>query len=280
VVIVIIDGPRWTETFGDPTHTYADQMWNVLRPQGTICTNFRNEGGTYTLAGHTAVLTGTWQGIANDGSERPDNPTIFEYFRKSLGEPQGEAVILGGKDKLSACTYSSDPVYGSAYAATNELYDPTDVETFDRLQTILQNDKPRLVMVSFSDVDQIAHSNDWTGYLNAIGTADSLVTLTWNTLQSNPHYRDKTYMFVTADHGRHDDAHGGFRNHGDSCEGCRHLIFLALGPTIQQDHEESSLYTQRDVCETAGAILGVSTPNSNGVYMTDIFEPVMTGILE
>ena len=29
-MIIIVDGARYTETFGDPNHTYVPQMWNLL----------------------------------------------------------------------------------------------------------------------------------------------------------------------------------------------------------------------------------------------------------
>ena len=62
-------------------------------------------------------LSGTWQQIANDGSQRPDKPTVFEYFRKELGSSFTDNYIIGGKAKLDILSYSSDPGYGSGYGA-------------------------------------------------------------------------------------------------------------------------------------------------------------------
>jgi hypothetical protein len=273
VVIVMIDGPRWTECAGDPTQSYADQMWSILGPQGTVCTNFRNVGTTKTLPGHTAVTTGVWENIANDGSQRPSNPTIFEYYRKATGAPLQDAALVGGKSKLDAVSYSDHPDYGNAYRAKVSVGYGDDYGTFNTFLATLQTDRPRLSLCSLSQVDQIAHTGNWSGYLNQIAIADSLVTLIWNTLQADTGYAGRTYMFVTADHGRHDDQNGGFQNHGDSCEGCQHIIFFALGPDIRAGHVLTDLYTQRDVCATAGAVLGVDTSHSDGTVMIDIFEP-------
>jgi hypothetical protein len=280
VVVLVIDGPRWTETFGDPSHTYVDHMWNELRPLGTLCTNFRNSGETVTVPGHTTILTGLRQNLANDGSERPAEPTLFEYFRKQTGAPASETAVVSGKPKLTVCAYSDHSDYGPAYGAPEYVDMADDYATYNQLTSLLSTDRPRLAMASFSLVDQIAHSDDWQGYLNQIGIVDSLVALTWNAIESDTVYAGRTYMFVTADHGRHDDAHGGFQNHGDGCEGCRHLPFLVLGPDIRAGYETSLLYTQRDVCATIGQILGINVPYSNGYVMTDIFEPVTSGILE
>jgi hypothetical protein len=279
VIIFVIDGPRYTEFFGDPTHQHIPHIWNELRPLGTLCSNFRNLTRTETMSGHTSILTGVWQTIANDGSERANAPTLFEYYRKATGAAPQDAVIISSKAKLAACTYGLDPGYGPAYAAQADVGLATDYDTYDHLIQRLNVDKPHLVMASFSEVDVKAHSGVWADYVRQIEIVDSLAVLTWNHLQNDPDYAGQTYMFITADHGRHDDAHGGFQNHGDDCDGCRHLIFLALGPGIRAGYEVGTLYTQRDVCNTAGAVLGIATPLAEGFTIGEIFEPVSTGIL-
>ncbi|MBP1648982.1 MAG: sulfatase [Bacteroidetes bacterium] len=75
VIIAVIDGPRYSGTFGDPTHLYIPRIWNILRPQGVIYTEYRNLGLTETNSGHAMIVTGTIQSIANDGSQ----PTKLEH---------------------------------------------------------------------------------------------------------------------------------------------------------------------------------------------------------
>jgi hypothetical protein len=279
VVLFVIDGPRYEDSFGDSLHAHVPGMWDELRPLGTLCSDFRNMGWTSTIPGHSTLLTGVWQYIANDGSERPPQPTLFEYYRKETGAPATDAVLVGAKSKLDACAYSLDPAYGAAFGATVDIAgDASDIATYDRLIGRLQADHPHLVMAAFAQVDVKGHSGVWSDYLRRIEIVDSLAVLTWNYLQSDPDYAGQTYMFITADHGRHDDAHGGFQSHGDDCWGCRHLIFLALGPDIRMDHEVTTLYTQRDVCTTIGQVLGISTPQSDGFPINELFEPTPTGI--
>ena len=106
VIIIVIDGARYTETFGGG-NTYIPHLYDDLRPSGYLYTNFRiaTEGITSTNPGHTSILTGTWQQIANDGSERPDKPTVFEYFRKELGSSVAENYAITGKSKLNIVSY-------------------------------------------------------------------------------------------------------------------------------------------------------------------------------
>lgn len=279
VVVLVIDGPRYSETFGDPTHAHVPGMWNTLRPLGTLCSNFRNLGVTNTNPGHGSMLSGIWQFIDNEGVTRIPQPTLFEYYRKATGAPASDAYLISGKIKFTALTHSTHPDYGAAYAASSDLDIPYDYPTYDRLIQHLDEDSPHLVMCSFSDVDQAGHSGVWNDYIRQIEIVDSLVVLTWNYLQADPDYAGKTYMFVTADHGRHDDAHGGFQSHGDSCDGCQHIIFLALGPNIRQGYEVTSQYTQVDLCRTVGSILGVPTPYAAGLLMQSIFQESPTGVL-
>jgi hypothetical protein len=278
VVVFVIDGPRYQDSFGDPSHAYIPGIWNQLRPLGTVCSNFQNLGWTNTVPGHSTMLSGVWQFLADDGTERVPNPTLFEYYRKAKGAPATDALLVGGKPKLGACAYSLDPAYGAAYGASADLDNPTDLDTYDALIGHLQTEHPHLVMAAFSYLDQMGHTGDWSRYTRQLEVVDSLAVLTWNYLQSDPAYANQTYLFITADHGRHDDAHGGFQNHGDTCPGCQHVIFLALGPNIRPDFEVTNLYTQRDICTTVGALLGVATPQSDGFPINEIYTPIQTGI--
>jgi len=272
VILFVIDGPRWTEIFGDSTHAHIPGMWNTLRPQGTLCTNFRNEGWTLTIPGHATMLTGIWQHLNNQGLERPKQPTLFEYYRKQRNAPPRDAVILSMKTKLDAVAYGLDSLYGEPYGASVEVGDSNDVETYAHLITHLDADSPHLVMASFSQVDLTGHANNWAGYLRHIEIVDSLAVLTWNHLQANPAYAGKTYLFITSDHGRHDDAHGGFQNHGDECEGCRHIPFLALGPGIRAGNLTSTHHTQQDICKMVAKLLGITAVQAEGESFDDIFQ--------
>ena len=67
VVIAIMDGTSWDVSYGDPEHRFVSRLWNELRPQGTLYTNFYNDDVTITKAGHSTITTGTWQKMRNRG---------------------------------------------------------------------------------------------------------------------------------------------------------------------------------------------------------------------
>lgn len=280
VVLFVIDGARYSETFGDTTHAYIPHLWNDLAPQGTLITNFRNSGVTKTVPGHASLLTGTWQSLLNDGTERPDQPTVFEYFRQNQSIPMTKTYIVSGKPKLAACSYSTHPSWGSAWGATADMTNSDDNTTYAELMSVMTTEQPRLVLAALPSVDTGGHSGVWSNYIAAIENVDSLVWDFWNFLETDPYYAGQTWMFITNDHGRHDDLNGGFQNHGDSCEGCQHIMFLVLGPNIRAGHTVTNTYNLRDICTTVGEILEFPATNSQGFVIGEIFEPVTTGILE
>ena len=67
-------------------------------------------------------------------------------------------------------------------------------------------------------------------------------------------------MFVSSDHGRHDDAHGGFQHHGCSCEGCRHIIGLGIGPGFLKGAVVTDHAAQTDVRAAAAELLSIPIP--------------------
>ncbi|MEJ2722189.1 MAG: alkaline phosphatase family protein [bacterium] len=278
VVILVIDGLRYTESFGDPAREHIPHLSSELAPQGTLFDNFRNMGDTRTVPGHAAIVTGTWQYIENDGSERPGMPTVFEYYRKSRALAVEETAVVSGKSKLSVCSYSTHPDYGAAYGAVEDAGIGGDADVFNELIAVLAADHPSLVLVNFASVDGAGHSGEWDRYTDAIETADSLTAEVWEYLQADTVYAGHTYLFVTNDHGRHSDENGGFKDHGDGCEGCQHVMLLALGPEVRPGYTVTNFYTLRDLCPTIGELLGVETPESGGSVLNEMFIPSLTGI--
>ncbi len=266
VIIAVIDGLRYTEGFG-AGNTYIPNMWDNMKPYGTIYTNFYKLGWTSTNPGHASIVTGTWQYIANDGSERPTMPTVFEYFRKETGSLESENYAVMGKAKLDAMTYSTHSEYGSSYKASSWANNSADSTVYNNLVSIMDSYHPRLIVLNLGDVDRAGHSGVWGDYISAVQQADSLVYELWLKIQSDDFYRDDTTLFVTNDHGRHDDEHGGFQSHGDSCEGCQHMMLLAVGKSVTPGQVVTEVRDQRDIAPTVGDLLNFSAPLVDGTSL-------------
>jgi hypothetical protein len=266
VVIAVLDGARYTETFGDSTHTYIPKIWNELRPIGTIYTSYYNNGKTETNPGHSSILSGTWQNILNEGSERPHSPTIFEYYRKQKNASAVDCWVALGKDKLNILSYSTNSDYGSAYAASVRTSTDVgdDTRTWENTRYVLKTYRSKLTIANFAKIDIDGHAGVWEDYLSSIRRADSLVAELWNVIQKDSVLKNKTTMIVTNDHGRHTD---GFSSHGDGCEGCRHIMLLVAGPDTPKDVVDNALCSQVDIAPTIGAMMRFSTPISIGTVI-------------
>ena len=266
VIVVVVDGARYSETFGGGDK-YIPHLYNDLRPQGTVFTNFRiaDEGYTTTNPGHASILTGTWQLIKNDGSERPNKPTIYEYFRKELSAKSTDCFVVAGKKKIAALSYSTFPGFGEDFSASTKCFDARDDdEVYDSLIVVINTYHPSLILVNFTTTDIKGHTGVWDNYVNALTNADKLVYKLWQKIQDNPFYKNTTTLFVTNDHGRHTDS---FKNHGDDCDGCEHIMLLAVGRNIPPGAINSDLHHQIDIAKTVGNLLGFAAPYADGTEL-------------
>ena len=59
IIVLVIDGPRYTETWGDSTHAHIPNMYSQLLPQGVLYQDFRNTGFTITNGGVFGSLMST-----------------------------------------------------------------------------------------------------------------------------------------------------------------------------------------------------------------------------
>lgn len=276
LMIIIIDGARYSETLGDPDMTYVPQMAH-LAEQGTVIDYFYNDSMTWTSRAIPALWCGTWTEVQqtdyNGGSTNyAVRPTIFEYYRKGLNRPV-EDCFYAIKELSSLWLASFDPDYGPAYWPNYHSQGQTDADVATEAEMIMDTFHPRFLLVYLADVDSRGHSGDWEAYTKAITKADSIVGRLWNKAQSDPFYQDNTTLFVTNDHGRHDDQNGGFHGHGDGCDGCRRIQFLAVGPQIKPNYISPEPGRIPDMTVTAGKLLGFETPQATGKVLSDILNP-------
>jgi hypothetical protein len=267
VVIVVLDGARYSETYGDPLHRYLPHLWNELRPQGTIYTKYYNDGRTETLSGHTSILSGTWQNLTDDGDEGSHRPSMFEYYRKQTGADITSCFVALGKTKLQILGYSDDPNYGAKYGAVvSTITSSSDDDlAFTNLQAGLSLNHPRLTIANIPSIDTRAHADEWDGYLHAISHADSGVAALWSSIQSDPILANKTMMIVTNDHGRHlDGISTGFIAHGDTCDGCRHILMMVLGPDAKAGAVDTNRCSLVDIAPTVAAMMNFTVPLAVG----------------
>lgn len=278
VVLIVVDGPRYSETWGDSTRIRIPFQNTVLLPQGCMLSNFRNSGDTWTNAGHTALSTGVYEPLENGGNQFPTNPSFFQYWRKFTDAPPEKAWVITSKDKLYVLANTADeqfqtkwmPRYDCGNSGPFSGYREDSVTTAKALATLTQY-HPDLMLINFREPDVSGHSGNWNNYLAGIVNTDQYIAQIWNALQDDPYYAGTTTLIVTNDHGRHlDTVADGFRSHGDGCEGCRHIGFVAAGPDFKRNFTTSVTYDQIDVPRTIAELMGFPMPAAQGKVMREI----------
>lgn len=273
VVIVVIDGPRFSETWGDPTRQYIPNMGGTLANQGVQYNWFYNDGPTYTTSGHTALTTGKYQIMQNDGSEFPQNPSIFQYWLNHTKFSPHKALIATSKEKLRILADCSDLEWRGKYNPIFDAENREDKETFETSIAYLKKHQPNLALIHFKGPDHHGHNNDWIGYLNSITETDQYVNDLWNYLQKDPNYQNITTLFVTNDHGRHlDNVRDGFKSHGDYCEGCLHINLLAIGPDFKSGISINQQRETIDIAPTISELMGFKFPTTKGEILYELFK--------
>ncbi len=275
VVLVIIDGARYTETFGDPFRYHVPYMTEIAE-EGIYNDEFYNDGFTYTSRAIPAIWCGAWTEVRDTtyngrDTQYTQNPSIFEYFRHDTGVPQSQCYYVL-KYVSSLWLPSFHPDYGPDYWPTFISEGSDDLDVLDNALEVIEEEHPQFLLVYFADVDHYGHTGVWADYLRAIEIADSAVGVLWDTIQSDEVYAGNTTMIVTNDHGRHDDAHGGFSGHGCDCQGCRHIMLLAVGPGIRAGEVTEEYRTIPDIAVTISDILDIDHVEATGEVMVELFE--------
>lgn len=273
VVVVIIDGARYSETLGDPTHAWTPHL-AALAAEGCAPGPIRNEGIPITTYGMASIHTGAWDAFASDAYGRGwfTSPTWFEYLRKKTGAPAEDAwYVLPAWDDDLVWTGSRDPDYGLDYWPSLYTEGTYDLDVAEAAVEVLRQATPALTVVYLPRVDAMAHTGSWSEYTTALGKADEAVGLIWEAVEARAPLAGRTTLLVTSDHGRHDDAHGGFQNHGCSCDGCRDVTFLAIGPGVDPACTPSRPWETVDLVPTVGRLLGFTAEKAEGRVMEEIW---------
>lgn len=273
VVLVVIDGPRFTETWGDINKKYIPKFTEHLAPKGIVYNNFINGGTTNTNSGHAAITTGFYQDVNNTGEEYPTYPSIFQVYLNQTKNSPDKAFVITGKSKLNVLIDCTDPHWRGKFNPSFDTEDRSDLETFERAIEIFNVHQPNLALVHFKGPDKYGHQGNWDKYIHSIQETDSLFLKLWEFLQKDAKYKDSTTLIMTNDHGRHSDhVATGFKGHGDGCEGCRHINFFAIGPDFKQGFVHNQKRGQVDISPTIAELMGFTMPKATGNVMIELFQ--------
>ena len=290
-IIVVMDGARYTETMGDQTHANVPKI-AALASQGVVLSAFRTaktgsiaESWTETCPGHARITTGTYQNIANDGSELPSKPSMFQQYRQQKSSSAASGWVICSKDKLFILANSSASGWNDQYQPSMDCGVNGDGSggyradnlTHDIVIQKLATDRPALMIINYKGPDAMGHANDWNGYLASIREIDGYADDIWSIIQADDSLKNTTALFIVNDHGRHTND---FTSHGDNCAGCRTIMCVALGPDIKANVTTVAAHEQIDLAPTIAHMMGFTISTATGVVMTEIFKVSATARYE
>lgn len=273
VIVVVIDGPRYSETWGDPSQQFIPNLFQRLSPKGVVNYKFYNHGDTHTLSGHTNISRGIYEGLENTGRQYPQFPSYLQHWLYQTHSSPSKAWIIGSKTKLEILGNCTNGEWSNSYLPSVDTKNRPDIETYQRVTEVLNEHHPNLVFINLRGPDWGGHAHSWELYLKGIRETDSILGQVYDFIERDSVYHGKTTLIMTNDHGRHlDGIRDGFLTHGDHCLGCTHINFYAFGPDIKTDELIGKPREQVDIAPTVAYLMGFKMLHTEGEIMTEILK--------
>jgi hypothetical protein len=117
VVVTFGGGARDDETFAPDGHENIPHLLQELIPQATFLSNVVNRGILGHYVATASIVTGVYETFNNFSSVSPNNPTVFEYFRKDLKRPATDTCVVAPANGFARIGESAHRLYGGGLGA-------------------------------------------------------------------------------------------------------------------------------------------------------------------
>jgi hypothetical protein len=117
VVVTFGGGARDDETFMPDGQENIPHLLNELIPQATFFTNVVNKGILGHYVATASIVTGVYETFNNFAAVSPNNPTVFEYFRKDLKRPATDSWVVAPSNGFARIGESGHKLYGDGLGA-------------------------------------------------------------------------------------------------------------------------------------------------------------------
>jgi hypothetical protein len=117
VVVTFGGGARDEETFMPEGQENIPHLLNELIPQSTFFTQVVNRGILGHYVATASLATGVYETFNNFAAVPPQNPTVFEYFRKDLNRPASDAWVVAPSNGFNRIGESGHGSYGMGLGA-------------------------------------------------------------------------------------------------------------------------------------------------------------------
>jgi hypothetical protein len=117
VIVTFGGGARDEETLLPDGQRNIPNLLNHLIPQGTFFSQVVNKGILGHYVATASIVTGVYETFNNFAAVPPENPTVFEYFRRSLKRPATDAWVVAPSNGFSLIGESGHKAYGAGSGA-------------------------------------------------------------------------------------------------------------------------------------------------------------------
>ncbi len=112
VVVTFGGGARDDETFTEDGQENIPHLLKDLMPRSTFFAQVVNRGILGHYVATASLATGVYETFNNFAGVPPDNPTVFEYFRKDLKRPATDAWVVAPSNGFNRIGGSGNRSYG------------------------------------------------------------------------------------------------------------------------------------------------------------------------
>ena len=117
VVVTFGGGARDEETFAAEGQENIPHILAELIPQATFFTQVINHGILGHYVATASLATGAYETLNNFALTPPENPTVFEYFRRDLKRPAQDAWVVAPSNGFNRLGSSERRGYGPSFGA-------------------------------------------------------------------------------------------------------------------------------------------------------------------
>ncbi len=117
VVVTFGGGARDDETFIPDGQENIPHLLNDLLPRATFYSQVVNRGILGHYVATASLATGVYETFNNFAAVSPDNPTVFEYFRKDLNRPVTDTWVIAPSNGFNRIGESGNRAYGKGLGA-------------------------------------------------------------------------------------------------------------------------------------------------------------------
>jgi hypothetical protein len=117
VVITFGGGARDQETFAPEGQENVPNMLRDLIPRATFFTQVVNRGILGHYVATASLATGAYETVNNFASLPPENPTVFEYYRRDRKRPSSDTWVVAPSNGFNRIGESNHKSYGAGLGA-------------------------------------------------------------------------------------------------------------------------------------------------------------------